>query len=101
MATRGASLSLAPVSANPARYGSGCVARIASDGRIDATVALPVSQVTSCAFGDAGLRMLYITTARQRLTAAELRNEPLAGAVFAVRVAVGGLPEPECTIIGE
>jgi sugar lactone lactonase YvrE len=57
-----------------------------------------VSQPTSCAFGDANLRTLYITTARQRLTDEQLRAEPDAGALFAVRLDVGGLPEPECAL---
>jgi sugar lactone lactonase YvrE len=81
-----------------ARYQGGCVARIAPNGVVDRIVALPVTQVTSCAFGDADLRTLYITTARQRLTDAQLRGEPLAGALFALRVDTPGLPEPECRI---
>jgi len=76
-----------------ARFGGGCVARITPAGVVDRVVALPVSQVTSCAFGDGDLRTLYVTTARQRLDAAALAREPLAGALFALRVSVGGLPE--------
>jgi sugar lactone lactonase YvrE len=83
-----------------ARYEGGCVARIAPNGGIDRIVSLPVSQVTSCAFGGADLRTLYVTTARQRLTDAQLHDEPLAGALFAIRVDVPGLPEPECRIMG-
>ena len=56
-------------------------------------MSLPVIQVWSCAFGDDDLRRLYVTTARQRLDAAALAREPLAGAVFAARTEVGGLPE--------
>jgi sugar lactone lactonase YvrE len=81
-----------------ARYRGGCVARITPDGRIDRIVALPVSQVTSCAFGDGDLRTLYCTTARQRLTDAELAQQPDAGALFAVRLDAGGLPEAECRL---
>ena len=77
-----------------ARYEGHCVARITPDGRIDRTVALPASRVTSCAHGGADLRTLYITTARQRLSAAELEAQPYAGAVFALRVSTPGLPEP-------
>jgi sugar lactone lactonase YvrE len=57
-----------------------------------------VSQVTSCAFGDADLRTLYITSARQRLTDAQVATQPDAGSLFAVCLAVGGLPEPECRL---
>jgi sugar lactone lactonase YvrE len=81
-----------------ARYRGGCVARITPDGKVDRVVELPITQVTSCAFGDADLRTLYCTTARQRLTDAEIAGQPSAGALFAVRLDVGGLPEPECRL---
>ncbi|MFI4924831.1 MAG: SMP-30/gluconolactonase/LRE family protein [Vicinamibacteria bacterium] len=81
-----------------ARYGGGCVVRVTPDGAIDRVVALPVTQPTSCAFGDADLRTLYVTTARQRLDEGALRSQPAAGALFAVRTDVGGLPEPECAL---
>ena len=81
-----------------ARYGGGCVARITPSGALDRLIQLPVSQPTSCAFGDPDLRTLYITSARQRLSEAQLEAEPLAGALFAVRFEVGGLPEPECAL---
>jgi sugar lactone lactonase YvrE len=78
-----------------ARYGGGLIARIAPDGRIDRTHRLPVSQPTSCAFGGSDLKTLYITTAKQRLSDAALAEEPDAGALLAIRVAIPGLPEPE------
>jgi sugar lactone lactonase YvrE len=40
------------------------------------------------------LRTLYITTARQKLAPEELRAQPLAGSLFAVRLDISGLPEP-------
>ena len=79
-----------------ARYGGGCVVRVTPGGAIDRVVTLPVTQPTSCAFGDADLRTLYVTTARQRLDDGALRSQPDAGALFALRTDVGGLPEPEC-----
>ncbi len=51
-----------------------------------ARIALPVSQVTNCAFGGPGLRTLYITSARVGLDEARLAHEPLAGGLFAVEV---------------
>ena len=81
-----------------ARYGGGCVVRVTPGGAIDRVVALPVTQPTSCAFGDADLRTLYVTTARQRLDDGALRSQPAAGALFALRADVGGLPEPECAL---
>lgn len=47
-------------------------------------VNLPVSRVTSCAFGGADLRDLFITTAREGMTKEEEEREPLAGDVFLV-----------------
>jgi len=55
-------------------------------------VVLPASQVTTCAFGGADLRTLFITTARVGLTPAQLAVEPLAGSVFAVEIDSPGVP---------
>lgn len=77
-----------------ARYQGGCLARFAPDGRLDRLVELPVSQPTSCAFGGPDLRTLYVTTARQKLSAEALAAEPLAGALLALDVGVAGLVEP-------
>ncbi|MBT2325457.1 SMP-30/gluconolactonase/LRE family protein [Variovorax paradoxus] len=55
-------------------------------------VSLPVSHVTNCAFGDADLCTLYITSATSGLTPAQREAEPLAGGLFAVRIDSPGLP---------
>ena len=89
---------LAEAPVRSARDRGGCVARITPRGEVDRIVTLPVLQVTSCAFGDDDLRTLYITTARQRLDAAALAREPLAGALFALRSAVGGVPDAELAV---
>ena len=65
------------------------VHRYTPEGRLDAVIELPVSQPTSCAFGGAALDVLYITTSAQD------RAEPGAGALFAVRPGVRGLPTLE------
>ena len=67
--------------------------RVAPDGRVDRTIALPVAQITSCQFVGPDLDVLFITTANQRMTAEQLAAEPLAGALFAADVGVRGLPE--------
>jgi sugar lactone lactonase YvrE len=77
-----------------ARYGGGCLARFAPDGRLDRIVPLPVSQPTSCAFGGPGLATLFVTTATQRLEPQTLKEQPLAGSLLALDVGVAGLPEP-------
>ncbi|HYZ63241.1 MAG TPA: SMP-30/gluconolactonase/LRE family protein [Acetobacteraceae bacterium] len=77
-----------------ANYGGWKVVRYAPDGSIDRVVDLPVQQPTSCAFGGPELRTLFITTATQRLSEAELRDQPLAGALLALDDAGVGRPEP-------
>ncbi|MEC3878456.1 SMP-30/gluconolactonase/LRE family protein [Parapedobacter sp. 10938] len=53
---------------------------------------LPVSQVTSCAFGGSNLNDLYITSAKVGLSAESLASQPLAGALFVVKnMDVGGM----------
>ncbi|MGE4250254.1 MAG: SMP-30/gluconolactonase/LRE family protein [Parvibaculaceae bacterium] len=68
------------------------VTRYRPDGAIDRTIMLPVRHVTSCAFGGADLRTLYITSATEDLTDEELADQPLAGGLFAYHPGVGGLP---------
>src|SRR5258708_7010066 len=77
-----------------AEYGGGRICRYTPDGRLDRVIEMPVTQPTSCAFGGAGLETLYITTARQRLNPQQIEQQPLAGALFAVRPGVSGVPEP-------
>jgi sugar lactone lactonase YvrE len=75
-----------------ALFGGGAIRRYAPDGSLTAVLGLPTSNVTSMAFGGPGLDRLYITTARHRLTEAQLRDQPLAGAILQVDVGVAGLP---------
>ena len=72
----------------------GKVSRFTPDGGVERTIALPVPQVTSCAFGGPDLDTLYITTASLRMDRAALSRQPLAGALFAADPGVRGLPEP-------
>ena len=74
-------------------YGGWRVLRYAPDGRIDGAIPVPVANPTCCCFGGPDLRTLYITTATQRLTPAQLADQPLAGSLFAVRPGVAGLAE--------
>jgi sugar lactone lactonase YvrE len=75
-----------------AQVASGEVVRYAPDGRVLQRWTLPVSKVTSLAFGGADLRTLYATSGRYRLTETELAGQPLAGALFAMRAPAQGLP---------
>jgi len=76
-----------------AAFGGGRLVRYTPDGRVDRVVQLPCSRVTCCAFGGAGLDLLFITTARTGLDTAALAREPLAGALFAVDAGVRGLAD--------
>ena len=76
-----------------ALYGGSQVVRIAPDGRLARSVELPVRQPTSCQFVGPGLDVLFVTTAKQRLSEEELARQPLAGALFALDPGVKGLPE--------
>lgn len=74
-----------------ARYGGGCVVRVAPDGRIDRVIDMPCAAVTTCTFGGPGLKTLFITTANGGRGAEN--KERFAGALFAMEVDVPGLPE--------
>jgi sugar lactone lactonase YvrE len=73
-------------------FGAGAIRRYAADGKLDAVVELPTTNPTCPAFGGPGLRTLYVTTARHRLSEAQLANEPLAGSVLQLAPGVAGLP---------
>jgi L-arabinonolactonase len=77
-----------------AEWGSGRVVRYDRDGRQDLVVHVPASQPTRIAFGGKRLNTLYITSARDGLSAQALADDPHAGGVFAVEVPFVGVPEP-------
>lgn len=71
------------------------VHRYLPDGRLAAIVRMPVARPTSCTFGGEDLGDLYITSARDGLSEAELANQPNAGGLFRVRPGViGGSSRP-------
>lgn len=70
------------------------VARFRPDGVIERVVGVPVQRPTACAFGGAGLDVLYVTSATYPLSQAALAKQPLAGSVFAIDVGIKGLAEP-------
>jgi sugar lactone lactonase YvrE len=76
-----------------ALHGSGSVRRYLPDGRLDRVIQVPRARlVTCCAFGGADLGDLYITTMSYGLSADDLRDQPLAGALFRCRPGVHGRP---------
>lgn len=75
-----------------AHWGASKVTRHDAQGNAMQTIALPCSQVTSCAFGGPDLKTMYITTAAVGLAAEQLAREPLAGGLFAVELEIAGMP---------
>lgn len=75
-----------------ALWGGGAVRRYGPAGELDSVVRLPATQVSSCTFGGADLRDLYVTSASRGRSADDRRRQPDAGAVFRVRVDVPGVP---------
>lgn len=77
-----------------AMWGGWKVCRFAPDGRLDREIRMPVSKPSSCMFGGPDLGTLYVTSAVWDTPADALKQEPLAGGLFAVDVGVKGVPEP-------
>jgi sugar lactone lactonase YvrE len=71
-------------------HSSSTVRRYTPDGVLDRLIGLPVSMVTSCAFGGPDLGDLYITTMQYGMSAEVKRDQPLAGALFHCRPGVRG-----------
>jgi sugar lactone lactonase YvrE len=76
-----------------AEYGAWRLVRYTPAGKVDRVVELPVANPTCCCFGGEHLDVLFVTSARQRLTPEELARQPLAGSVLALRPGVTGLAE--------
>jgi sugar lactone lactonase YvrE len=73
-----------------ALFGRGTVRCYTSEGEISMEIALPVSLVTSVAFGGPALTDLYVTTARHRLDPSQQRAQPHAGSLFVCRPGATG-----------
>jgi sugar lactone lactonase YvrE len=67
------------------RYGGGCIVRVTPDGKVDAVIDMPVSNITTCVFGGPDLKTLYVTTARG--------PERLSGSLFTIETDVKGQEE--------
>jgi sugar lactone lactonase YvrE len=75
-----------------ALYGGSAVHRYSPDGRLDAALSFPATNITCPVFGGPGLGTLYVTSARDGLDERQLAAQPHAGAVFAADVGADGLP---------
>ena len=73
-------------------WGGGVVRRYTPSGELERELPLPVSRVTSVAFGGENYTDLYVTTARVGLSHEQLAQEPLAGSCFVCTPGVKGVP---------
>lgn len=71
-------------------YGGDRVARFAPDGRLDATVPMPTSNLTKMCFGGEDMKTVYVTSARAGLSPEKLAAQPLAGSLLAFDSPVAG-----------
>ena len=74
-----------------AHWGGSRVTCFSPQGERLGVIAMPVPQVTSCAFGGPDLSTIYITTAARNLSLAEY---PLAGALFRIPAKTTGVASP-------
>jgi sugar lactone lactonase YvrE len=79
-------------------FEGGEIRRQAPDGALLHRIAMPVSNPTSLAFGGPALNVLYVTSAKHRLSGDQLKAQPLAGAVFALETKTRGIPAARCAI---
>jgi sugar lactone lactonase YvrE len=79
-------------------FGGWGLNRYAPTGELLQFVPFPCANVTKPAFGGEDYRTLYVTTARKGLTSGDLTEQPLAGGLFALRVATRGLRSTEARL---
>lgn len=79
-----------------ARFGASKLLRITPQGEIDRVVDLPVTNPTSCAFGGADGRTLFVTSARVTLSEEAVAANPHEGAILALDVGVSGPASTRC-----
>jgi sugar lactone lactonase YvrE len=71
---------------------AGRIRRYTPAGIMDREIRVPASLVTSMTFGGRDLDVLYITTARHRLTPAEAQTQVHAGGLFCCQPGPTGRP---------
>ena len=78
-----------------AQWGCGKVSCYDSEGTFVKAIKLPASKLTCPCFGGPDFKTLFVTSASEQISVEE---EPLAGAVFAIKVDVPGLAERRITL---
>jgi sugar lactone lactonase YvrE len=74
-----------------AHWGGYRVSRFSAEGELIEFIRIPTAQPTSCTFGGADLKRLFVTSAAVGLER-DANANGLAGAVFAVDLKIGGVP---------
>jgi L-arabinonolactonase len=78
-----------------AHIGDWQIAKYDPAGEIVDTIRLPVEHPTMCSFGGPDLDILYVTCCTQFLQEGEAKEQPLAGALFAIHgTGAKGIAEP-------
>ncbi len=75
------------------------VRRYRADGAVAADLPIPAARPTCVAFGGPGLSRLYVTTAREGLSEADLARQPGAGGVFVIETEATGQAEPRASAV--
>lgn len=73
-----------------ALWGGGAVRCYSPEGKLEEVIEVAAPQTTSCCFGGEDFSVLYITSARDGLSEAQLAGAPHAGGVFAARPGARG-----------
>lgn len=75
-------------------YGAGKVSHFDSEGKRIQDILIPAPHTTSCCFGGADMKTLFITTSRRDLNVQQRQEYPLAGCTFCLETDVTGKIEP-------
>ena len=81
-----------------AQWGGGRVARYTPNGDFDCAFDLPTDHITCPAFAGKNLQTLFVTSAREGLTPAQLLAQPKAGNVFEIETQFRGQEEHQIVL---
>ena len=76
-----------------ARFGGSCLVRVTPKGIVDQIVETPVSNPTSCTFGGAGQRTLFVTSATFGLSEQQLADNALEGCILQADTDTAGIAD--------
>lgn len=81
-----------------ARWGAGCVDAYSPDGERVRTVRVPATRPTCPVFVGTGFDRLLVVTAREGMSEAQIKGDPLCGQTFVLDVGARGKAEPRVTL---